>query len=55
MTGGDLFTGANYATLMRIVCQRNGGTFVALPVIRDGERRTICCARRRRRRGDLEV
>jgi len=39
MTGGDLFTGANYATLMRIVCQRNGGTFVALPVIRDGERR----------------
>jgi hypothetical protein len=35
MTGGDLFTAANYATLMRIVCQRNGGTSVALPVLRD--------------------
>jgi hypothetical protein len=39
MTGGDLFTGRNFAILMRIICQRNGGTFVALPVIRDGERR----------------
>jgi hypothetical protein len=39
MTGGDLYTGQYYATLMRIVCQRNGGTFVALPVIRDRDRR----------------
>lgn len=38
MMGGDLFTAANYATLMRIICQRNGGTFVALPIIRDGRR-----------------
>ena len=36
--GGELFTAANFATLMRIVCQRNGGTFVALPVIRDESR-----------------
>jgi hypothetical protein len=35
---GELYTAANYATLMRIVCQRNGGTFVALPVVRDGRR-----------------
>jgi len=39
MTGGDLFTAADFATLMRIICQRNGGTFVALPVIRGGGRR----------------
>jgi hypothetical protein len=39
MLGGDLFTAANYATLMRIICQRNGGTFVALPVIRDRDDR----------------
>ena len=39
MTGGDLFTAANFAVLMRIICQRNGGTFVALPVIRDRDRR----------------
>ena len=39
MLGGDLFTAANYATLMRIICQRNGGTFVALPVIRDRDGR----------------
>jgi hypothetical protein len=39
MTGGDLYTGQVFATLMRIICQRNGGTFVALPVIRDRERR----------------
>ena len=39
MMGGDLFTAANYATLMRIICQRNGGTFVALPVIREGRSR----------------
>jgi hypothetical protein len=32
---GELYTAANYATLMRIICQRNGGTFVALPVIRE--------------------
>lgn len=38
-TGGDLYTAANYATLMRIICQRNGGTFVALPVIREGRAR----------------
>jgi hypothetical protein len=38
MTGGDLFTAANFAVLMRIICQRNGGTFVALPVIRDRDR-----------------
>jgi hypothetical protein len=35
---GELYTAANYATLMRIICQRNGGTFVALPVVRDGRR-----------------
>ena len=35
MTGGDLFTGRDFAMLMRIICQRNGGTFVALPVIRN--------------------
>jgi hypothetical protein len=39
MTGGDLFTGRDFAMLMRIICQRNGGTFVALPVIRDERRR----------------
>jgi hypothetical protein len=38
MTGGDLFTGRDFAMLMRIICQRNGGTFVALPVIRDNDR-----------------
>jgi hypothetical protein len=39
MAGGDLYTAAGYATLMRIICQRNGGTFVALPVIRGGRGR----------------
>lgn len=39
MAGGDLYTAAGYATLMRIICQRNGGTFVALPVIRGGRSR----------------
>jgi hypothetical protein len=39
MLGGDLFTAANYATLMRIICQRNGGTFIALPVIRENRSR----------------
>ena len=28
---GAMGTGGDYATLMRILCQRNGGTFVALP------------------------
>jgi hypothetical protein len=28
---GVMGTGGDYATLMRILCQRNGGTFVALP------------------------
>jgi hypothetical protein len=35
---GELYTAANYATLMRIICQRNGGTFVALPVERSSRR-----------------
>jgi hypothetical protein len=39
MMGGDLYTAANFAVLMRIICQRNGGTFVALPIIRDGRSR----------------
>jgi hypothetical protein len=39
MTGGDLFTGRDFAMLMRIICQRNGGTFVALPVIRNERER----------------
>lgn len=34
MAVGQLYTAANFATLMRIICQRNGGTFVALPVLR---------------------
>ena len=33
---GAMGTGGDYATLMRILCQRNGGTFVALPSRRDG-------------------
>ena len=37
---GELYTAANFATLMRVVCQRNGGTFIALPLItRDSRRR----------------
>ena len=28
---GSLNTAANFATLMRVLCQRNGGTFIALP------------------------
>src|SRR5690606_15739303 len=28
---GELVTAAQFATLMRVICQRNGGTFVALP------------------------
>ena len=34
-TGGQLYTAADFATLMRVICQRNGGTFVALPLLRD--------------------
>jgi hypothetical protein len=34
-TGGDLYSSAAFATLMRVICQRNGGTFVALPSRRD--------------------
>jgi hypothetical protein len=30
---GELYTAADFATLMRIICQRNGGTFVALPLL----------------------
>lgn len=33
--GGNLVTAARYATLMRVLCQRNGGTFIALPSRRD--------------------
>jgi hypothetical protein len=35
---GELYTAANFATLMRVICQRNGGTFVALPLPARGER-----------------
>lgn len=34
--GGQLGTAARYAILMRELCQRNGGTFVALPTLRRG-------------------
>lgn len=37
-TGGQLYTAADFATLLRVVCQRNGGTFVALPLLRDERR-----------------
>ena len=33
---GNLGTSARYAILMRELCQRNGGTFVALPTLRRG-------------------
>ena len=33
-SGGQLLTSARYAILMRELCQRNGGTFVALPTLR---------------------
>lgn len=33
---GGMGTGGTYAMLMRILCQRNGGTFVALPARREG-------------------
>jgi hypothetical protein len=29
---GELYSSQDYATLMRVLCQRNGGTFVALPM-----------------------
>lgn len=32
---GAMYTGGAYANLMRVLCQRNGGTFVALPSRRD--------------------
>jgi hypothetical protein len=35
VTGGQLLSSADYATLMRVLCQRNGGTFVALSAKRD--------------------
>ena len=35
VTGGELLSSADYATLMRVLCQRNGGTFVALSSRRD--------------------
>jgi hypothetical protein len=35
VTGGDLYSAADFAVLMRVICQRNGGTFVALPLLRD--------------------
>ena len=31
---GELYSAADFATLMRVLCQRNGGTFVALPIDR---------------------
>jgi len=34
---GELYTAADFAIVMRIICQRNGGTFVALP-LRDRDR-----------------
>ena len=43
---GELYTAANFATLMRVVCQRNGGTFIALPLItRESRRRDRCVLR----------
>jgi hypothetical protein len=35
VTGGELPSAARFAVLMRVLCQRNGGTFVALPSRRD--------------------
>ena len=35
VTGGNLYTASDFAILMRSICQRNGGTFVALPLLRD--------------------
>ncbi len=33
-TGGQMYSEADFAILMRVLCQRNGGTFVALPTSR---------------------
>jgi hypothetical protein len=37
---GELYTAANFATLMRVICQRNGGTFIALPLPSRDDRRS---------------
>jgi hypothetical protein len=37
---GELYTAANFATLMRVICQRNGGTFIALPLPSRADRRS---------------
>ena len=37
---GELYTAANFATLMRVICQRNGGTFIALPLPARADRRS---------------
>jgi hypothetical protein len=37
VTGGQLLTAAKFATLMRVICERNGGTFIALPARRDAD------------------
>jgi len=34
VTNGQLLSSARFAILMRVLCQRNGGTFVALPSLR---------------------
>ena len=34
VTNGELLTAARFAILMRVLCQRNGGTFIALPSLR---------------------
>jgi hypothetical protein len=34
-TGGQLYSAADFSILMRAICQRNGGTFVALPLLKD--------------------
>jgi ABC-type nitrate/sulfonate/bicarbonate transport system substrate-binding protein len=34
-TGGQMYSEADFAVLMRVLCQRNGGTFVALPTSRE--------------------
>jgi len=34
VTNGELLSAARFAILMRVLCQRNGGTFVALPSLR---------------------
>ena len=40
-TGGQLYSAADFAILMRAICQRNGGTFVALPLLRDTTMRSV--------------